>query len=218
MKPVFSILQMFPSLHRLLSVTLALAWGMSWATAYDLDSSEEAKKSYRLMSRDLIAISVYDEPDLAAEQRIDGEGGVRLPLLGDVSLAGITLREGEKRLEEAFVEKRLLVNPQVTIHVLEYAPRMVSVLGEVNSPGPVEFPVETVAMDIIDVISRAGDFTSIAKADAVKIRRSNARGEEATLTVDVTQMMRGGKKVETGQEAVFLIFPDDVIFVPERIF
>lgn len=145
-------------------------------------------------------------------------GGVRLPLLGDVSLAGITIREGEKRLEEAFVENRLLVNPQVTIHVLEYVPRMVSVLGEVNRPGPVEFPVETGAMDIIDVISRAGDFTGIAKADAVKVRRSDARGEEVMLTVDVTQMMRGGKKGETAQEATFLVYPNDVVFVPERIF
>lgn len=75
MKPVVRILQLFPSLNSFISVTLALAWGMSWVAASDPVPTEEATKSYLLMSRDLIAISVYDEPDLASEQRIDGNGG-----------------------------------------------------------------------------------------------------------------------------------------------
>ena len=204
---------------RLILTTLLGAFCLaSSALASDATSAEKAKISYLMIPRDLVAISVYDEPDLAVEQRLDGQGTVRVPLLGNVRLAGLTVREGEKRLAEAFVENRFLVSPELTIHVMEYAPRLVSVLGEVNNPGPVQFPVETGAMDIVYVISLAGDFTGVAKTNAVKVRRTNANGEETRMTVDVTAMVGSGKEREATEANFFLVYPDDVIFVPERLF
>ena len=168
------------------------------------------ERSYRLAERDLLTFRVQDEPDTEVQQRIDGQGGVRVPYLGNIRIAGMTVRDAESHIEAAYIEARIFVAPQVTIRVMEYAPREVSVLGQVKNPGTVVFPIEERELGIITVISEAGGLTGIARSREIRVTRRNDAGESEVLTVNLDQLLGG--------DAQFQVYPGDIIFVPERFF
>jgi polysaccharide export outer membrane protein len=172
--------------------------------------------NYQLSIRDQIQLIVYDEPDLSTEQRIDGRGQVRIPLIGTTRLAGMTVREAEEYLERAYVEQQFLRNPMVSIRVADYSPKEVDVLGAVVTPGKLTFPMEANSLDIVDVISRMGGFTGIARSNRVRVTRVGRDGRETDLTVNVERMITG--RGRGAREQPVDIFPGDVIWVPERLF
>lgn len=203
---------------------LTFSFAMPNAVGEDLPSPavdkalEALNLAYRLSERDLISISVFGEPDLETIQRIDGDGRVRLPLVGALPVAGLTIDEAVARMEAAYVEQRFLRDPEVTVMVREYASRGVSVLGQVASPGRVEFPLEVNAMALTEVISRAGGFTGIARSNAVRITRT-VDGKETTEVVDADRLIRGNDGKEgTAQAEDVVVLPGDIIFVPESLF
>ncbi len=171
---------------------------------------------YELSVRDQIEISVYGEPDLSAAQRIDGRGQIRVPLLGTVKLIGMTVRQAEAFIQRSYVDQRILRNPMVTIRVVDYAPKEVSVLGAVATPGKLVFPIEANSLDIVDVISQMGGFTGIAKSNEVRVTRRGPGSQTNEFTVNVEQLITGkGKGSDKSRVA---ILPGDVIWVPERLF
>lgn len=173
--------------------------------------------NYELSVRDQIELIVYDEPDLTASQRIDGRGQIRVPLIGTTRIAGMTIRQAEEYLEQAFVEKRILRHPMVTIRVADYAPKEVAVLGAVASPGKLTFPIEENSLDIVDVISQMGGFTDMARSDNVRVTRMTEGGRKIDFTVNVERMI-SGRGSRRSSEARVDILPGDVIWVPQRIF
>ena len=172
--------------------------------------SKEAKVTI-LSHRDLIMVKVFMEPALTVEQRIDGQGNINVPLLGYVKVAGLSEREAEDMLEKKFIQEEYLRNPQISISIREYAVKEVSILGEIKKPGILQFPNEVSKMDIREVISRAGGFTSISKTTSVRVTRKKEDGKEETFTININDIDEGDKKP-------FYIYPDDMITVPQRIF
>jgi protein involved in polysaccharide export with SLBB domain len=171
--------------------------------------------TYQLSIRDQIEFTVYDEPDLTSSQRIDGQGQIRVPLLGTARVAGLTIRQAEQFLERSYVEHRLLRNPMVTIRVADYAPKEVAVLGEVASPGKFTFPIEANTLNIVDVISQMGGFTDMARSENVRVTRMTEEGRKTEFTVNVERMISGRGR---GTSAPVEILPGDVIWVPRRLF
>src|SRR6185312_11845494 len=91
--------------------------------------------TYRLNLGDRVAVTLFGEPDLSAQQMIDRNGLVRLPLIGEVTVFGRTVREAEKLIESTYKKDEILKSPQVTLTMVAYAPREVTLLGAVRSPG-----------------------------------------------------------------------------------
>ena len=173
--------------------------------------------SYHLSPGDTISVSVYGEPDLLTTQTIARSGEVRLPLIGDIILAGKSVREAERMLEITYVQRQFLRTPVVDLVVITYFPREVSVLGAVRSPGTVVFPRDVTSLDIIEVITRVGGFLPISKSDAVTITHRAPDGKETVVTVDLESAMTGRHRA--GRERADLaIYPGDRIWVPERLF
>jgi polysaccharide export outer membrane protein len=173
--------------------------------------------AYRLNLGDRIAVSLFGEPDLSAQQMIDRNGLVRLPLIGELTVAGHTVRETETLIETAYQKGEILKAPQATLTMIAYAPREVTLLGAVRAPGTFQFPADTVSLDIRDVIARQGGFTPVAKGDSVAVTRRQSDGKEETTIVNVDRMMFGRSRKRQNDE-VFLIYPGDRIYVPERLF
>jgi protein involved in polysaccharide export with SLBB domain len=71
-------------------------------------TTDATNPNYRLSVRDRISITVFDEPNLAMAQGIDVKGEIRLPLIGTFSVAGMTIREVERLLEEKYVGKKIV--------------------------------------------------------------------------------------------------------------
>lgn len=173
--------------------------------------------AYRLNPNDVIAINVYGEPELATAQKIDSDGEVRLALLGDIRLAGRSVREAERYLEQLYIERKLLRRPLVTISVQAYSPRDIMILGAVRSPGNIQLPPSRTSIDIVEFITQVGGFTPTARGDAVRITRTGPDGKETTVEVNVEAMITGrGRTADTPRE--FPLFPGDRLFVRDRIF
>jgi polysaccharide export outer membrane protein len=174
------------------------------------------QQAYTLVELDAVSVQVFGEPDLSKEQRIDGEGNIRMGLIGTIEIAGLTLREAEAKMEQVYVEKRYLRDPQISIQVEEYAPQYISVLGQVTKPGRVQLEKESNDIRLVDAISAVGGFSGIAKADAVRITRTSADGKETTVVIDAEALING-RNTDTPDEFESLQ-PGDVVFVPDRLF
>ena len=173
--------------------------------------------SYHLSSGDTVVMSIFDEPDLTATQTIARSGEVRLPLIGEITLAGKSVRDAERLLEGTYTQRQFLKTPVVSLVVTAYFPREISVLGAVRSPGTVVFPRDVTSLDILEVITRVGGFLAIAKSEAVTITHRTPDGKETVVTVDLENAMTGRHRAGRDRAEV-AIFPGDRIWVPERLF
>ncbi|HUX65885.1 MAG TPA: polysaccharide biosynthesis/export family protein [Terriglobales bacterium] len=88
----------------------------------------------RLQPGDLIAISVFQAPELATEARLDASGAITMPAAGRVELAGRSAAAAERALA-ARLQADYLKAPEVHVTVRAFAPQPVSVLGAVKAPG-----------------------------------------------------------------------------------
>lgn len=173
--------------------------------------------TYRLSAGDTVAVTIFNEPELSASRTIGDAGEVRLPLIGEISLRGRTVREAEHAIEAAYRSGKLLRAPVVHLVVAAYLPREVSVLGAVRQPGAIAFPRDVTSLDIVEVITRVGGFLPISKADSVVLTQRRADGKETITIVDLDNVISGRRKAGRDRADV-PIYPGDRIWVPERLF
>lgn len=85
---------------------------------------------------DLLDVEVFNTPELSVlKARIDQDGGISLPVLGNVKVAGLTPAQANAYIEQRLRDAQIMSSPSVTILVIEYASRGVDVLGQVRLPG-----------------------------------------------------------------------------------
>ncbi len=192
----------------------ATASGASTAPAVEFTSAafKPENTDYRIIPNDQIRFHITGEQDETLFQRVSSQGEISVPFLGTVKVVNLTLRETEILMEKRYREEGFFIEPQVILSFESYAPRTISVLGQVNSPVQIDFTTERKQMGIVNAITRAGGFTRVAKADTVKVMRT-VDGKETTFTVNVAAYLN-----ETAKEQQFMLLPDDIIFVPERVF
>jgi len=128
--------------------------------------SSSAQEEYVIGEGDLLRVTVYDNPDLATEARVSGDGKISFPLIGEVAVNEMKVADAEKAIG-AMLEAGYIVKPQVHIFIAEYKSKKVTVLGEVTKPGIV---VLRGASTLMEVISDAGGITLNA-GDAIVITR-----------------------------------------------
>jgi polysaccharide export outer membrane protein len=143
------------------------------------------------------------------------KGTINLPLLGSVKVVGLSIAEAQATVETAYRDGRYLRNPQVTITVEVYAPREVSIQGQIKSPGRYVLPIEQ-TMTVIELVTKANGFTDTAKGTAVNITRINPDGTKQVFTVDVESLIKGKNKAKASDDA-FVLLPGDIVYVPERL-
>ena len=92
-----------------------------------------ALAQYRLGAGDKIEVSVYGAPDLQRRGAISADGTFPIPLVGNVTLKGLTLDEAKERLQGLLKDKGIVKLPDVSIDVSEYRPFFMS--GDLSRPG-----------------------------------------------------------------------------------
>ncbi len=211
MKPsLLSLIRLFT----LAFVTLAAHLPASAQTGSG-DHQEKPDYVYRLSITDRIRVSIFQEDDLTDILRVDARGNISLKLVGELRVAGMTVPEAQRAVEQAYREGRFLRNPQASIIIEDYALRDVAIEGQVKAPGRYVLPVES-TYSIVELVTKAGGLTDIAKGSAVVITRTSPDGKRTTITVDVDSLIRGRKSNNPKNTAV-LLEPGDVVYVPERI-
>lgn len=167
---------------------------------------------YKIAPLDQLQFQVFEEPESILLQRVSSAGEISVPLLGPVKVAGLTLRQTETMIEKGYRDGGYYLKPQVILSFQAYAPRNVSVLGQVNNPNQIDLAIERGQIGIVTAITRAGGFTRVARADSVKVMRTEGNKETA-FTVNVSSYLDDKSK---GEE--FQLLPGDIVFVPERTF
>lgn len=209
-------------LHRVALFVLALVLGFAPLAAAETGTSTPRPASgtttspaYVLTNTDRIRISIFQEDDLSLIARIDSQGRINLPLVGEVAISGLKVGDAQSAIEAAYRDGRFLRNPRVTISVEEYAAREVSIQGQVRSPGRYPLPIES-SMTILELVTRAGGFTDTARGTSVRITRINADGTKRNFEVDVDSLIKGRRGANV-QDNSLVLEPGDIIFVPERL-
>lgn len=204
---------------RLLSLLLLASAGLAPAPlSAQSGNPADAKKAYvhRLQLADRVRVAIYQEDDLTSVVRIDARGMINLPLLGEISIGGLTVTEAQDAIQRAYRDNRYLRNPQVTLSVEEYAPREVSIHGQVRSPGRYSLPNES-TFTVEELVTKAGGLNDIAKGNAVSVRRTLPDGTTQTFTVDVQSIIKGRSNDPKVAESNILLLPGDIVYVPERL-
>ena len=170
-------------------------------------------QEYAIGEGDLLKISVYANPDLTTETRVSGEGKITFPLIGEIVVNGLTVTELEKKIAQ-LLENGYVINPHVSVFIMEYKSKKVTVLGEFTRPGLVELRGNST---LLEVISNAGGITPNA-GDMLYIQRKIIKGgsenkEDITVTVELKKLLEDGDL-----RANVAVLDGDSIYVPRAAF
>lgn len=155
---------------------------------------------------DVFDIRVYGEEDLSGSYRVSQDGSIDFPLIGRTRVAGLDPTEVADLVKSRLMEEQILLAPQVSVFVQEYASKRISVVGAVSAPGT--FPM-TAGLTVVQAISLAGGFDNANSNSTVLTRRVD--GELRRFTVRANDISRGRADdvpVRAG----------DIIFVPGSTF
>jgi polysaccharide export outer membrane protein len=165
---------------------------------------------YVIGSQDILAIAVWDQPDLAGKYTVELDGTIGFPLIGRVKAGGLTLRDFEMELKRRLSDG-YFKNPQVTVAVEQYRSQRIFIVGDVRAPGT--YPL-TGDMTLIEALARAG-YT--AAREVVIVRSRGAQGPVLPGQDKNADVVRVDlKEFESGQMSQNVRLSDgDTIFVPQ---
>ena len=160
---------------------------------------------YVLASGDTLDLMVYREPDLGMRSKIARDGRVQLPLLGEVKVAGMSVRDAQEHIRKLY-DADYLVDPQIYLNIASYTQRKITVIGQVSRPGSYELQGNE-SLGILEAIGMAGGFTRIADTKNVVVKR---RTGEKVETIKVNT-----KRLESPEGGSFQVLPGDILTVGE---
>lgn len=181
------------------------------------DQGSEESTSRRLVqlgAGDTVSIQVYGQPDMTTTTLVADDGTIAVPLAGPVQVATLSPSEAAQRIEKALRDGNFLVDPNVTLNVMQSRSQRVSVLGEVRTPGRYQIESHT---PIYDVLAQAGGTTENA-SDIVYVLRSDRTGQVQRYPVDLralrnntlsdlpTQTLQGGDSIFVPKAELFFIY------------
>jgi polysaccharide export outer membrane protein len=139
-------------------------------------------------ANDLIAVSVYDAPELTRTVRVSADGFVRLPMLKQrVKAQGLMPGELESAIAKALQDEQIIVDPFVTVTVAEYNSHPISVAGAVRQPLTFQ---ATGPVTLLEAITRAGGLAPEAGPEILVTRTQP--GPDGTASALVQRILVKG--------------------------
>jgi polysaccharide export outer membrane protein len=153
---------------------------------------------------DVLGIVFWREPDFTGDVAVRSDGRITLPLLGDITAAGVTPTALKEQIRTAATQ--YLTDPNVTVVVRQINSRKVFITGEVAQPGayPLAGP-----RTVMQLISLAGGLTEFASTDNISILRQE-QGRTRAFMFNYKDVAKG-RNVQQN----ILLQPGDTIVVPE---
>lgn len=169
------------------------------------NANASPKGDYILGPGDVVRVTVFQSPELSLETRVPETGVVNYPLLGPVTLGGLSIGQAEERLANGLREGKYLRQPQVSILVTQLRGNQASVLGHAVRPG--RYSLELTTTRLSDLMALAGgvapDGSDILTVTGVRDGRSFRK------QVDFRTLFRGN--TESDQDIIIL--NNDVVYV-----
>jgi polysaccharide export outer membrane protein len=134
---------------------------------------------------DALKISVFGNPDLSLETKVSEAGSITFPLIGDVSIGGLSTADAEKKISGMLTGGGFLRKAEVNIMVTELQSQQVSVLGQVLHPG--RYPVAG-KRSVTDMLAVAGGVGPEGGDTATVVRTRN--GKTSKQVVNLADMIQ----------------------------
>jgi protein involved in polysaccharide export with SLBB domain len=166
-------------------------------------------ENYKLGANDEIAIRIVGQPEYSIEKtKISPVGRIFHPLLGEVEVAGRTVPQLIEELTKDLSE--YLLNPKISVSLLETRSAKVGVLGEVLRPGIL---IMNEPMKILDAIKEAGGLTEYGNKSSVIVYRQENDGRIGTHEVNLKKILEGKSSNSENLE----LQPGDTVMVTGNI-
>jgi len=185
---------------------------------------------------DLIQVTVFDSPELSGALRVNSRGEVVLPLGGAVKVKGLTAADAGAAIAAQLKESGVLLEPHVTVLILEYQTQGVTVTGEVRSPGVYPLLANRTVLDMIALAGglneNAGKVATVFHRDtpgdvrqvhlnvSVQTSASATEGSVEVLPGDTISVSRSGVIYilgDVGRPGGFLVEHNDRLSVLQAI-
>jgi polysaccharide export outer membrane protein len=150
---------------------------------------------------DTVHVTVFQQPDLTTDARINEAGAIAMPLVGTVKLSGQSTSEAANTIADALKEGKYLKQPQVAVALTTVRSRQVSMLGLILHPG--RYPLEEQHSRLPDLIAAAGGIAAGGSEEVVVIRDGKQQKVNA-LSKDFE--LKGGDTVYIDRAPVFYIY------------
>jgi polysaccharide export outer membrane protein len=168
-------------------------------------------QDYIVGEEDIIKITVYDHPDLTTTARVSGDGMINFPLIGSVSVQGLTVDEISGKMSR-LLSDGYLVDPHVSVFIEEFKSKKTIIMGQVKNPGIYALSGHTT---FLELLSKAGGLTKDAGEKAIVKRRTGPTEEdENIIVIDL------GRLVEEGDTSldIALMDNDNIYIVKAGVF
>lgn len=139
---------------------------------------------------DVIRVTVFQNPDLSIEARITELGQVSFPLIGNITLAGLSVTAAQDKIAKQLREGGFVVKPQVSITLMTVKSNQVSILGQVAKPG--RYPIENNNTRVSEMIAAAGGVLP-GGSDVITLV-GNRNGKPVKYDIDLPSILQAGKR------------------------
>jgi polysaccharide export outer membrane protein len=159
---------------------------------------------YHIQPGDVLSVSVWKEPELQGEVLVRPDGGLTLPLVGEIGANRMTL----ERLRQEITQRlqKYVPDPVVTVALKQLGGNRIYVLGKVNRPGEFTF---SKPLDVMQAIALAGGTNAFASVNSIVILRRKAGGNQDAIPFHYAEVEKG-----QGLEQNILLTSGDTVVVP----
>ena len=176
----------------------------SAASAQTSEGAKPHDDTFVIGNDDVLAISVWKEPDISRSIPVRSDGKISLPLVGEVQAAGQTPLKLEQDIAARL--KNYIGEPEVTVIIQQINSQKFNILGFVNRPG--SYVINNSAT-VLDAIAIAGGFRDFAKQKSIYVLRQNADGTQARFAFNYKEVIKGQNPSQN-----IKLQPRDTIVVP----
>jgi len=153
--------------------------------------------------RDVMEIRVLEDPTIGGRVTVSDDGEIVLNVLGELQVAGLTASEIVARLKSLL--SNYLAKATVSVQVVEFASKPISVIGAVVRPGRINATGNTT---LIQAITQAGGLTE-SHGRELYVLRTGRNGLSEQVAVDIDELMVNGNP-----DLNIPLAPNDLVNVP----
>jgi polysaccharide export outer membrane protein len=163
--------------------------------------------NYRIGPRDLIELRVFETQELNGSLRVSEDGQVNVPLIGNVTVAGLTETEAAQRIK-GVLEEKALQRASVSVQVQEFRSKPIAVIGAVRQPGNLAFAGH---WTLLEALTAAGGLDN-AQSAVIHVLRRAENGLTDQVSIRAADLL-----VRADPRVNIPIYPGDLINVPGTI-
>jgi polysaccharide export outer membrane protein len=153
--------------------------------------------------RDVLDIRVLEDQSMSGRVTVADDGQIVLNVIGKVAVAGLTAAQIESKLKSLL--DNFLTKATISVQVVEFASKPISVVGAVVRPGRIG---ATGSTTLIQAITEAGGLAA-GHGNQIYVLRTARNGLSEQLSIDVDELMvRGNPDVNIP------LAPNDLVNIP----